>query len=71
MSVEVRPAFATAVRDNKEIATKVVGKDLAKLTGATKLGVALLSGVIAGVAAAVISHPADTLLSKVSCVLPI
>ena len=26
VSVEVRPAFATAVRDNKEIATKVVGR---------------------------------------------
>jgi len=30
------------------------------------LGVSLLSGVIAGVAAAIISHPADTLLSKVN-----
>merc|ERR1712022_35891 len=32
----------------------------------TKLGVSLLSGVIAGVAAAIISHPADTLLSKIN-----
>ena len=30
------------------------------------LGVSLTSGVIAGVAAAIISHPADTLLSKVN-----
>ena len=63
--------FAVQGAAAEEIATKVVGKELAKLTGATKLGVSLLSGVIAGVAAAVISHPADTLLSKVSCVLPI
>lgn len=38
----------------------------ADLTGASKLGLALSSGVIAGVAAAIISHPADTLLSKVN-----
>merc|ERR1712093_565968 len=31
-----------------------------------KLGVSLSSGVIAGVAAAIISHPADTLLSKIN-----
>mmetsp|Transcript_46832 Transcript_46832/g.71633 ORF Transcript_46832/g.71633 Transcript_46832/m.71633 type:complete len:130 (+) Transcript_46832:2-391(+) len=43
-----------------------LGKTTAELTGATKLGVSLCSGVIAGVAAAIISHPADTLLSKVN-----
>jgi solute carrier family 25 phosphate transporter 3 len=48
------------------IATQVVKKDLSELKGAVKLGVSLASGVIAGVAAAVISHPADTLLSKVN-----
>ena len=32
----------------------------------TKLTVSLTSGVIAGVAAAIISHPADTLLSKIN-----
>merc|ERR1712164_22280 len=32
----------------------------------TKMGVSIMSGVIAGVAAAIISHPADTLLSKVN-----
>jgi len=32
----------------------------------TKLAVSLTSGVIAGVAAAIISHPADTLLSKIN-----
>lgn len=31
-----------------------------------QLGVSLLSGVVAGVSAAIISHPADTLLSKVN-----
>lgn len=44
----------------------LTGKPLAELKGSTKLGVSLVSGVIAGVAAAVISHPADTLLSKVN-----
>jgi len=43
-----------------------MGKTQADLTGGTKLGVSLASGVIAGVAAAIISHPADTLLSKVN-----
>merc|ERR1719159_1347595 len=32
----------------------------------TKMGVSLLSGTIAGVCAAIISHPADTLLSKIN-----
>jgi solute carrier family 25 phosphate transporter 3 len=32
----------------------------------TKFGISLTSGVIAGVAAAIISHPADTLLSKMN-----
>lgn len=44
----------------------MMGKKLSDLTGGAKLSVALASGVIAGVAAAVISHPADTLLSKVN-----
>jgi solute carrier family 25 phosphate transporter 3 len=43
-----------------------MGKTQADLTGNVKLGVALGSGVIAGVCAAIISHPADTLLSKVN-----
>lgn len=43
-----------------------MGKSPAELSGATNLGISLLSGVIAGVAAAIISHPADTLLSKVN-----
>jgi solute carrier family 25 phosphate transporter 3 len=37
-----------------------------EVTPSLALGVSLLSGVIAGVAAAIISHPADTLLSKVN-----
>jgi len=40
--------------------------DPLKNTPGFNLGVSLASGVIAGVAAAVISHPADTLLSKVN-----
>jgi len=43
-----------------------IGYQLADLKGSLKLSVALASGVIAGVAAAIISHPADTLLSKVN-----
>jgi solute carrier family 25 phosphate transporter 3 len=43
-----------------------MGSPLSELTGATKLSVSLASGVLAGVAAAIISHPADTLLSKVN-----
>lgn len=43
-----------------------MGSKLADLQGGVKLGVAMGSGVIAGVAAAIISHPADTLLSKVN-----
>lgn len=45
---------------------KSAGLDLEKITGGVKMGVAMGSGVIAGVAAAIISHPADTLLSKVN-----
>lgn len=37
-----------------------------KVSGGTKFGISLTSGVIAGVAAAIISHPADTLLSKIN-----
>lgn len=37
-----------------------------ELSSGTNLGISLFSGVVAGVAAAVISHPADTLLSKVN-----
>merc|ERR1719387_606238 len=36
------------------------------LSRGTKMGVSIASGVIAGVAAAIISHPADTLLSKIN-----
>lgn len=43
-----------------------MGKSPAELGTSTNLSIALLSGVIAGVASAIISHPADTLLSKVN-----
>jgi len=42
------------------------GIDQGNMSGATTMAVALSSGVIAGVGAAIISHPADTLLSKVN-----
>ncbi len=43
-----------------------MGKTPAEVSKGTALGVSLTSGVIAGVASAIISHPADTLLSKVN-----
>lgn len=43
-----------------------MGKSPAELSAGQNLSVSLASGVIAGVAAAIISHPADTLLSKVN-----
>lgn len=45
---------------------KATNTDLENSGGGTKMAVALSSGVIAGVAAAIISHPADSLLSKVN-----
>jgi len=42
------------------------GKEPEELTGGQNLAVSLSSGTIAGVAAAIISHPADTLLSKIN-----
>ncbi|KAL7532693.1 hypothetical protein ACHAXR_004784 [Thalassiosira sp. AJA248-18] len=43
-----------------------MGSSPGELSSGTNLGVSLTSGVIAGVAAAIISHPADTLLSKIN-----
>ena len=43
-----------------------MGKTPSEVGKSTNLGISLLSGVIAGVASAIISHPADTLLSKVN-----
>ena len=43
-----------------------MGKTPADLSNGSNVAVSLGSGVIAGVAAAVISHPADTLLSKIN-----
>jgi solute carrier family 25 phosphate transporter 3 len=42
------------------------GIDLKTASESTKMGVSLSSGVVAGVAAAIISHPADTLLSLIN-----
>ena len=43
-----------------------IGAKPNEMSDMTKMGVSLSSGVIAGVAAAVISHPADSLLSMVN-----
>eukprot|EP00164_Ancoracysta_twista_P000266 GFYU01000378.1.p2 GENE.GFYU01000378.1~~GFYU01000378.1.p2 ORF type:complete len:317 (+),score=96.53 GFYU01000378.1:24-974(+) len=45
---------------------KSMGTSPDKCTSGTNVSVSLGSGVIAGVAAAIISHPADTLLSKIN-----
>jgi len=43
-----------------------MGTTPAQLSPSSNIGVSLASGVIAGVAAAIVSHPADTLLSMVN-----
>ena len=43
-----------------------MGKTPDEVGGGTTLGISLFSGVLAGVASAIISHPADTLLSMVN-----
>jgi len=43
-----------------------MGKNPSDCSQSTNLGISLGSGVIAGVASAIISHPADTLLSKIN-----
>ena len=43
-----------------------MGKSPTEVDGTTAISISLGSGVIAGVASAIISHPADTLLSKVN-----
>jgi len=43
-----------------------MGTDPSKCSGGKNVGISLVSGVIAGVAAATISQPADGLLSKVN-----
>lgn len=43
-----------------------IGKSPKEVSPGTGVSISLLSGVIAGVASAIISHPADTLLSKVN-----
>jgi len=43
-----------------------MGKTPDQLSKGSNITVSLASGVVAGVAAAIISHPADTLLSKVN-----
>merc|ERR1719353_2719480 len=44
----------------------MLGTTPKQMSGAGNIGVSLGSGVIAGVVAAIISHPADTLLSKIN-----
>merc|ERR1711865_1028963 len=61
------PMAKFAVQGNAANAIyKSIGGDSATMSGAGNLAVSLSSGVIAGVAAAIISHPADTLLSKIN-----
>jgi solute carrier family 25 phosphate transporter 3 len=50
----------------QEAISNSMGIDMTTLSGGGTLALAVSSGLIAGVAAAIISHPADTLLSKVN-----
>ena len=50
----------------QEVIANAAGVNLEKTDSRTKMAIALGSGTIAGVAAAIISHPADTLLSKIN-----
>ncbi len=50
----------------EKYASALYGLQTSQLKGAEKVNIALSSGVTAGVVAAIISHPADTLLSKVN-----
>jgi len=43
-----------------------LGKSPKEMSPGANLGISLSSGVVAGVAAAIVSHPADTLLSKIN-----
>jgi solute carrier family 25 phosphate transporter 3 len=43
-----------------------LGKTSAQMSSGENISVSLASGVVAGVAAAIVSHPADTLLSKIN-----
>ena len=49
-----------------EVLAKAGGINMDKASEGTKMGIALSSGTIAGVSAAIISHPADTLLSMIN-----
>ena len=49
-----------------EVIYNSMGKTPDQLSASMNISVSLGSGVVAGVAAAIISHPADTLLSKVN-----
>lgn len=49
-----------------EIMYKSAGKEPSQMSSGANLAVSLSSGVIAGIVAAIVSHPADTLLSKIN-----
>ncbi len=49
-----------------ELMYKSMNSSPAKQSKGTNLAISLSSGVVAGVVAAIVSHPADTLLSKIN-----
>lgn len=49
-----------------EMMYKSAGKEPSQMSSGANLAVSLSSGVIAGIVAAIVSHPADTLLSKIN-----
>lgn len=49
-----------------ELMYKSIGKQPDELSSQSKLAISLSSGVVAGIVAAIVSHPADTLLSMIN-----
>ncbi|WOO79712.1 Mitochondrial phosphate carrier protein [Vanrija pseudolonga] len=58
--------FTVNERATEFIYNQMTPETKANLSGSAKVGVTLTSGVIAGIAAAILSQPADTLLSQIN-----
>jgi len=58
--------FTVNERCTEAIFNQMSPETKANLTGTSKFGITLGSGIVAGFAAAVLSHPADTLLSQIN-----
>lgn len=58
--------FTVNERCTEFIYNRMSAEDRANLSSTSQFGITLTSGIIAGFAAAVLSHPADTLLSQIN-----